>query len=59
MIELEELVRAELKRYIDENDDIKADMEAKLMKIISDLLRGDKPAPAKLKSLFDNVKVEV
>ena len=59
MIELEELVRAELKRYIDENDDIKADMEAKLMKIISDLLRGDTPTPAKLKGIFDDVKVEV
>ena len=59
MIELENLVRAELKKYIDENDDIKADMETKIIKIISNLLRGDNPTPAKLKVIFDNVKVEV
>ena len=59
MIELKELIRAELKQYIEANDDIKPGMEAKLIKIITDILQGDKPSLGDVKVIFDNIDVEI
>jgi len=59
MIELKDLIRAQLKLYIDTNDDIKPEMEIKLMKVISELLQGDSPSMADIEKIFAKVIVEV
>ena len=52
MIDLKELIRAQLKIYINSNDDIEPGVEAKLIKIISGLLQGDDPSHADIKTIF-------
>ncbi len=59
MINLEELIRAELKQYIDANDDIKPEMETRLMKVISELFQGDSPSMADIEKIFAKINVEV
>jgi len=59
MIDLKELIRAQLKIYINSNDDIEPGVEAKLIKIISGLLQGDDPSHADIKTIFENISVEV
>ena len=59
MIELKDLIRAQLKLYIDTNDDIKPEMEIKLMKVISELLQGDSPSMADIEKIFAKINVEV
>ena len=59
MIELKDLIRAQLKLYIDTNDDIKPEMEIKLMKVISELFQGDSPSMADIEKIFAKINVEV
>ena len=59
MIELKDLIRAQLKLYIDTNDDIKPEMETRLMKVISELFQGDSPSMADIEKIFAKVIVEV
>lgn len=58
MINLEELIRAELKKYIEKNPQIDPAIEEKLLKLVTQKLRGDGYSPAKIKGLFDEIIVE-